>query len=69
MANCDFVGSCTFFNDVVYGFPAIADYLKSKYCAGNHVECARYTIFKELGKEKVPKGLFPLEKIDLENYR
>jgi hypothetical protein len=69
MADCELISSCSFYNNVVHGFPGIADYLKNKYCKGIYWECARYKIYKEFGKDKVPKGLFPHEEIDMKDFR
>lgn len=68
MANCELISSCTFYKDVVHGFPDIAGYL-NKYCKGAYWECARYRIYKEYGRDKVPKGLFPQESINFKDYR
>ena len=67
MANCELIGSCTFYKDVVHGFPDIAGYLINKYCKGAYRECARYRIYKEYGRDKVPKGLFPQENINFKD--
>jgi hypothetical protein len=41
--------------------PAVAGYLKDKYCRGDFEACARFRIYKEFGRENVPPGLFPNE--------
>ena len=69
MADCELISSCTFFNSVVKGFPLTSDYLKNKYCKGVYWECARYRVYRAFGKDKVPKGLFPQEEINLDDYR
>ena len=30
-----------------------------KYCLGDNSDCARYMVFKELGKPAVPANLYP----------
>jgi len=32
---------------------------KEKYCLGNNSNCARYMVFKKLGKPAVPETLYP----------
>jgi hypothetical protein len=59
MANCELLAGCIFFNDNMSNYPAAADFLKSKYCVGDNHECARYVVFKALGRERVPTDLFP----------
>jgi hypothetical protein len=39
--------------------PATAAGFKRKYCEGDSAECARFMIFKALGKGMVPPDLFP----------
>ncbi|MFX1374343.1 MAG: hypothetical protein ACFFA0_00885 [Promethearchaeota archaeon] len=39
--------------------PKTADLFKQKYCKTNYITCARYIVAQSLGKEKVPKDLFP----------
>ena len=59
MAKCECLEKCPFFNDKMQDTPATANMMKSKYCLGNFEECARYMVFKALGREKVPTNLFP----------
>ncbi len=33
--------------------------MKKRYCQGSNVHCARYMVFKKLGRDKVPSDLFP----------
>lgn len=61
MAICELCDSCIFFNDKMSDMPAVAGYLKDKYCRWNCEACARYQIYKEFGRELVPAGLFPNE--------
>lgn len=57
---------CPFFNDRMSGKPVIADMYKKKYCKGESDACARYVVFKKLGKAHVPRDLYPnqLERVD-----
>jgi hypothetical protein len=41
------------------GMPSMADMYKKKYCQGDNTNCARYMVFKTLGKGTVPGDLFP----------
>lgn len=59
MAECELVEGCIFFNNKMMNMPATADLLKSKYCKGDYTSCARYMVFKALGRPKVPADLFP----------
>jgi hypothetical protein len=53
--------TCIFFNDKMSDMPAVAGYLKDKYCRKDFDSCARFQIYKEFGRENVPEGLFPNE--------
>ena len=59
MKDCELVEKCIFFHDKMENMPATAEIYKNKYCRGNKLECARFTVFKKLGREKVPLDLFP----------
>jgi len=61
MITCELSSTCIFFNDMMPDMPAVSEYLKEKYCHGNFEPCARYQIYLEFGREKVPVGLFPNE--------
>lgn len=59
MPDCICIPKCPFFNDKMANRPATANLMKEKYCKGHFNECARYVIFKQLGREFVPADLFP----------
>ena len=59
MADCECLPGCPFFNDRMTGMPTMAEVMKKKYCRGNFEACARFTVRKKLGKDKVPSDLFP----------
>jgi hypothetical protein len=59
MADCELLKGCLFFNDQMEGLVAAKDFLKTRYCKGDNSTCARYTVFKALGRPKVPADLFP----------
>ncbi|MBN2651346.1 MAG: hypothetical protein JXR63_03110 [Spirochaetales bacterium] len=62
MADCECINGCPFFNDRMDKMPAMASVYKKNYCQSDFNSCARYSIFKALGKEFVPVDLFPNEK-------
>ena len=61
MAECELLEKCLFFNDKMKDMPLMADILKERYCKGDNSLCARYRVFKALGRDKVPADLFPLQ--------
>ena len=61
MANCELLEECIFFNDRMKNMPDIAESMKERYCKGNNANCARYMVFKSLGKEKAPADLYPAQ--------
>ncbi|MBN2282173.1 MAG: hypothetical protein JXQ65_16445 [Candidatus Marinimicrobia bacterium] len=62
MADCECLPGCPFFNDKMANMPAMASTYKSKYCQGDFANCARYMVFKALGKPSVPMDLYPNQK-------
>jgi hypothetical protein len=61
MAECECIAKCLFFNGKMDNMPPDAESIKQKYCRGEFTECARYKVFKVLGKCDVPRDLFPHE--------
>lgn len=59
MAECELIQGCIFFNNKMQGMPATAELLKKRYCQNAFATCARYMVFKALGRPKVPPDLFP----------
>ena len=59
MADCEFLDTCPFFNDMMPDRPATAKVFKKQYCKGNNAECARYIVLKAVGRDKVPADLYP----------
>jgi len=39
--------------------PGTAAIIKKNYCQGDNSNCARYMVFKSLGREAVPIDLYP----------
>ncbi len=65
MAGCECLAKCPFFNEMMSNMPATSGMMMRRYCLGDDKEkCARYMVFKSLGREKVPVDLYPNE-IDL----
>ena len=56
---CECLAGCIFFNDKMSDMPTCAEQYKNRYCKGDYSDCARYRVFKALGKAKVPPYLFP----------
>ena len=59
MADCECIPGCPFFNDKMDNMPALASMYKKNYCQKDFEKCARYIVFKKLGKPAVPLNLFP----------
>lgn len=59
MFECECLPTCPFFNDNMKGFENIKEMLKKRLCKGDNTNCARYLVFKALGKQNVPLDLFP----------
>ena len=55
MAACECLEGCIFFNDKMAEMPSMADLLKDRYCRGEYASCARYRVFKAIGRENVPE--------------
>jgi hypothetical protein len=58
---CENLSVCPFFNDKLPNMPKTTSLLKTRYCLGDYNSCARYIVFKALGREKVPRDLWPSE--------
>ena len=61
MPECELLARCPFFNEQMADMPATAQRCKEQYCRGDNSRCARYMVFKALGRECVPSDLFPNE--------
>ncbi len=57
--DCELLPTCAFFNDRMANTPATAGIFKQGYCRGEFSTCARFMVFKAIGREKVPIDLFP----------
>ncbi|WDP88477.1 MAG: hypothetical protein HUN04_01455 [Desulfobacter sp.] len=59
MADCELLKGCPFFNDKMKDTEGLGAIYKKKYCLGDNQHCARYIVFKKLGRPSVPANLFP----------
>jgi len=59
MAQCECLQGCPFFNDKMKDSDGLANMYKKKYCLADNSVCARYMIFKKMGKAAVPETLYP----------
>ena len=59
MANCECIVGCPFFNDKMPMESGLGALYKKNYCQGDNLKCARYSVFKKLGKGKSPIDLYP----------
>ncbi len=62
MVECEVLASCIFFNDQMASMPGTAELMKNNYCKQAPDACARYMVMKALGREAVPKDLYPSDK-------
>jgi len=59
MADCEILETCLFFTDKMENMPTTAELLKRRFCRSNNSDCARYIVYKALGRDKVPPYLAP----------
>lgn len=59
MADCELMTTCAFFNDQMADMPSMSNIIKERYCKGSNVMCARHMVFRVLGRDVVPKDLYP----------
>lgn len=59
---CELIETCIFFNDKMAKMPSMANMYKDRYCREDHLSCARYQVFKAVGRENVPTDMYPNEK-------
>ena len=62
MAECECKPGCPFFNGKMSDQDGLGSIFKKQYCLSNNSECARYMVFKKLGKAAVPANLYPNKK-------
>lgn len=59
MHDCECLPKCPFFNDKMSNMPQTTEMYKKKFCKKDNSNCARYIVFKVLGRELVPTDLYP----------
>jgi hypothetical protein len=59
MAECECLQGCPFFNDQLPDQDGLSQMYKKKYCMDAYSDCARFMVFKELGRPGVPMDLYP----------
>ena len=60
MANCECMQGCPYFEkDLMKQLPDVLKLRQEQYCLGDNSTCARYMVFKALGKSNVPLDLLP----------
>ncbi len=62
MPDCECLEGCPYFeSDVMKEIDTMAKMRQEQYCKGDNSKCARYMVFKALGKENVPRDLLPFQ--------
>ena len=59
MAHCELLQICPFFGGRMPITDGLGALYKQRYCVGDNSTCARYVVFKKLGREAVPEDLYP----------
>ena len=59
MAACELLAACPFFNDRMKPTDGLGALYKNQYCLGDNSNCARYVVFRNLGRAFVPEDLYP----------
>jgi hypothetical protein len=62
MPDCECLERCPYFRaELFQEISTIKELRIQKYCKGDNSRCARYMVFKALGKGKVPDDLIPTQ--------
>jgi hypothetical protein len=59
MTDCELLEGCPFFNDKMKDTQPLGEMYKMTYCLADNSKCARYMVFKQLGRPAVPVDLYP----------
>ncbi len=60
MPYCELFDVCPFYNDEIdQHYSASIAAMRKRYCKKDNSKCARYNVFKALGRNRVPIDLFP----------
>lgn len=60
---CELTSICIFFNDQMQGKPAMLALYKAQYCHADNSQCARYTVYLALGRDAVPRDMYPNDRL------
>lgn len=62
MPECECLKNCPYFESgPASEISAVGKMRREEYCQGDYSKCARYMVFKALGREKVPRDLLPFQ--------
>jgi hypothetical protein len=59
---CECFEKCDLFSSGVAKLPSTSKSFQDKFCYMDHNACARYIVYKRLGKSFIPDDLFPNER-------
>ncbi len=60
MPDCECLDWCPYFDsDIMKEIGTMAKMRQDEYCKGDFSKCARYMVYKALGRENVPGDLLP----------
>ena len=59
MSDCELLKGCLFFDDKLKNMLKASDMMKKMYCKWLYTKYARYKIAIAMGRNAVPKDLFP----------
>lgn len=59
MAACENLQNCPFYQGKMSMESGLGSMYKKRYCEGDKLLCARYTVASRLGKEYMPPNLYP----------
>lgn len=62
MGECEFSGTCPFYNGTMANMPGDAEEMKEKYCENNNLNCARFMLYQAMGESGAPDDLKPSDK-------
>lgn len=61
MSDCECIEGCHFFSDHMTDKQPIASLVQNRLCRNEWSDCARHRVFTELGREAVPRDLYPID--------
>ena len=69
MPECKLIHQCKFFKTRMKLQPMTSELYMNNYCKGIFTNCARYTVFTELGVKELPDDLFPNQREKITAYK